>query len=177
MAKRKIYIAYGSNMNVEQMRRRCPSAKQIGVGILKDYKLTFRGTGVANIEKNMADEIPVIIWSITSGCEKLLDVYEGYPRLYTKIEVEAQTTMLDCFVHWPTNFALDHEVLSRVDFERKSWPTIKGMAYVMTNEFTKESACPRPQYFDILYQAYMEHGFDERILVDAAESAGYKRAI
>ena len=39
--KRKIYGAYGSNMNLEQMAHRCPKAKVIGSGILQDYKLTF----------------------------------------------------------------------------------------------------------------------------------------
>ena len=48
-----IYAAYGSNMNLRQMARRCHSAKVIGVGVLENYKLTFRGIqrGVANIEK------------------------------------------------------------------------------------------------------------------------------
>ena len=32
MEKRKKYIAYGSNLNLEQMARRCPTAKVIGAG-------------------------------------------------------------------------------------------------------------------------------------------------
>jgi len=49
----KIYAAYGSNMNLKQMKKRCPKAKVIGKGELHDYKLTFRGkqTGVANVER------------------------------------------------------------------------------------------------------------------------------
>ena len=31
------YIAYGSNLNREQMAKRCPDAKVIGSGMLKDY--------------------------------------------------------------------------------------------------------------------------------------------
>lgn len=30
MAKEKIYIAYGSNINLEQMEFRCPDSKVIG---------------------------------------------------------------------------------------------------------------------------------------------------
>lgn len=37
------YIAYGSNLNREQMAKRCPDAKVIGSGMLKDYELLFRG--------------------------------------------------------------------------------------------------------------------------------------
>lgn len=78
----KIYIAYGSNMNKEQMSIRCPKAKPIGKYILPNYKLEFRG--VANIIKCYGETTPVALWSITESCEKSLDRYEGYPRLYRK---------------------------------------------------------------------------------------------
>lgn len=78
----KIYIAYGSNMNKEQMARRCPDAKPIGKYILPNYKLEFRG--VANIIKCYGEATPIALWSITESCEKSLDIYEGYPRLYRK---------------------------------------------------------------------------------------------
>lgn len=90
--KTQIYVAYGSNMNVEQMKRRCPNAKPIGKYILEDYKLEFRG--VANIIKCKGKKVPVALWEITEECEKSLDIYEGYPRLYrkeyVKVEVDNQ---------------------------------------------------------------------------------------
>lgn len=79
---KKIYIAYGSNMNKEQMARRCPKATPIGKQTLQDYKLEFRG--VANIIKCKGETTPVALWSITETCERSLDRYEGYPRLYRK---------------------------------------------------------------------------------------------
>lgn len=78
----KKYIAYGSNMNVEQMSRRCPNAKPIGKTVLQNYKLVFKG--VADIEKSESEEVPIVVWEITKECEKALDIYEGYPRLYRK---------------------------------------------------------------------------------------------
>ena len=39
----KYYIAYGSNLNLEQMARRCPTAKVVGSTTLKNYRLMFRG--------------------------------------------------------------------------------------------------------------------------------------
>lgn len=83
-----IYIAYGSNMNMEQMSRRCPNAKPIGKTVLKNYKLVFKG--VADIEKSESEEVPVVVWEITKECEKALDIYEGYPRLYRKEHVEIE---------------------------------------------------------------------------------------
>ena len=50
----KYYIAYGSNLNLEQMARRCPTAKMIGSTTLKNYRLMFRGgshTAVATVNE------------------------------------------------------------------------------------------------------------------------------
>ena len=41
--KQRLYIAYGSNLNLEQMAFRCPTAKVVGKSELKDYELLFRG--------------------------------------------------------------------------------------------------------------------------------------
>ena len=38
-----IYYAYGSNLNLRQMARRCPTAKLLGTGVIPDYELLFRG--------------------------------------------------------------------------------------------------------------------------------------
>ena len=39
----KKYIAYGSNMNLEQMEYRCPGATVTGKGWLQDHRLFFAG--------------------------------------------------------------------------------------------------------------------------------------
>ena len=44
----KMYIAYGSNLSVEQMAHRCPDAKVAGMAAIRDWKLVFRVH--ANIE-------------------------------------------------------------------------------------------------------------------------------
>lgn len=82
MKREIIYIAYGSNMNMEQMKRRCPNAKPIGKAILENYKLEFRG--VANIIECPGEKVPIALWYITEECERALDRYEGYPSLYRK---------------------------------------------------------------------------------------------
>lgn len=89
------YIAYGSNLNREQMAKRCPDAKVIGSGMLKDYELLFRGytdAAVATVEPKEGENVPVLIWEISPRDEVNLDRYEGYPRLYGKqmLEVEVE---------------------------------------------------------------------------------------
>ena len=78
----KYYIAYGSNLNLGQMARRCPTAKVKGTAMLKGYQLTFRG--VATIDKKMDAETPVGVWEILPADETALDRYEGFPHLYRK---------------------------------------------------------------------------------------------
>jgi len=88
MKNTKLYVAYGSNMNKEQMKYRCPNAIPIGKSILNDYKLVFKG--VADVIKCKGEKVPIAIWEITEECEKALDIYEGYPRLYRKEYVDIQ---------------------------------------------------------------------------------------
>lgn len=42
MSKR-LYVAYGSNLNFEQMKHRCPTAKLYDTGIIEGYELQFKG--------------------------------------------------------------------------------------------------------------------------------------
>ena len=42
MEYRRLYIAYGSNINLEQMANRCPNSKVIGKEMLKGYELVQR---------------------------------------------------------------------------------------------------------------------------------------
>lgn len=136
----KTYFAYGSNMNIEQMRRRCPESHLIGVGLLKGYSLTFKGSSisaVATIEPNEDFEVPVVMWSISEIDEKKLDMYEGFPRLYVKRQIK---------VHAGTK-------------------TVSGFAYIMTDG--KSIGLPSTGYFDIILEGYEENGIDTKPLFDA----------
>lgn len=85
--KTTLYIAYGSNMNIEQMARRCPTAKVVGTSLLEDWRLRFMGSdhsSVATVEQSAGDKVPALVWELQPKDEAALDVYEGYPRLYRK---------------------------------------------------------------------------------------------
>jgi len=85
MAKRRLYIAYGSNLNLEQMAYRCPTAQVVGTTVMRNWRLLF--CGVATIERYHGGEVPVLVWSIQPKDEAALDIYEGWPRLYRKESV------------------------------------------------------------------------------------------
>ena len=82
----KLYIAYGSNLNLEQMKHRCPNSKPIGTAMLQDYELEFRGVATIVPKKGVA--VPVLLWQISPQDERNLDRYEGFPNLYRKEQYE-----------------------------------------------------------------------------------------
>lgn len=101
MAEKKMYIAYGSNINLEQMAQRCPNAEVIGTVMLENYELEFRR--VATVVPKEGARVPILLWQIDEQDEQSLDRYEGFPNLYRKEEFKVE---------------VDDKV-------------IKGMAYVM----------------------------------------------
>lgn len=99
MEYRRLYIAYGSNINLEQMSNRCPNSKVIGKEMLKGYELEFRG--VATIVPNDKSEVPILIWEIDGRDERSLDRYEGFPNLYRKelFEIEVDGEKKECMAY------------------------------------------------------------------------------
>ena len=68
--EKRYYIAYGSNLNVEQMMRRCPGAKPIGTAMLEHNILYFRGSGSGyylTIEPKIGSKVPVAVWEVTQS--------------------------------------------------------------------------------------------------------------
>ena len=82
MNKKVLYVAYGSNINFEQMKYRCPNSVAVGTAMLKGYELQFRYH--ATLEANKESEVPILLQELDSQDENYLDKYEGYPRYYRK---------------------------------------------------------------------------------------------
>lgn len=142
------YAAYGSNLNKDQMSYRCPAATIHKAMVLPDYKLVFKG--VADIIPSEGDQVQVMLWNITEACEKSLDIYEGYPRLYRK-------------QYW-----------KMLKGGKDTGDLI--MAYVMNGH---DIGRPSKFYYDGIYEGYTDCGLDhsdlERALKESlkARTAGY----
>lgn len=97
--QRKLYIAYGSNLNLPQMALRCPAATVKGPGEIKGYELLFRS--VATVEPKEGGSVPVLLWDISPRDEAALDRYEGWPHLYRKemIDVEMEGKTVSAMVY------------------------------------------------------------------------------
>jgi gamma-glutamylcyclotransferase (GGCT)/AIG2-like uncharacterized protein YtfP len=80
-----LYFAYGSNLNLFQMKRRCKDSIFLKKINLKDFRLTFRSKyRAADIEPKKNSIVPGGLFDISKSDEKKLDVYEDYPSLYIK---------------------------------------------------------------------------------------------
>ena len=81
-----LYFAYGSNLNLFQMKRRCKDSVFLRKYKLKGYKLNFRSKyRAADIEKSKNSIVPGALFEISKSDEKKLDVYEDFPILYKKL--------------------------------------------------------------------------------------------
>lgn len=85
--EKRYYIAYGSNLNIRQMKMRCPSARIIGTAEIPDYELLFKGSKTGSyltVEPKAGESVPVAVWETTAEDEEALDRYEGFPTFITK---------------------------------------------------------------------------------------------
>lgn len=145
MSKR-YYIAYGSNLNIMQMRMRCPGARIIGTSVIEDYQLLFKGSKTGSyltIEPMEGAEVPVVIWEVTETDEKALDRYEGYPNFYYKKEMN-----------------MDIKGIRTGKVRRRD-----AFVYIMHEE--RELGIPSWYYVNTCLDGYRAFGFDEKYLFDA----------
>ena len=146
--KTKIYLAYGSNLNITQMKYRCPKAKPIGTTKLYGYELLFRGhheSAVATVEPKEGASVPVLLWSTTDSDERALDHYEGFPFLYRKETV-------------------------KVTFGGKE---VEAYVYIMNDG--RPINAPGCGYYATIREGYEDCGFDVSFLKEAAEKCAKQK--
>lgn len=88
---KRYYLAYGSNLNVMQMRFRCPTARVVGTAEIENYELLFKGSksgSYLTIEPKEGSKVPVAVWTVEAEDEMALDRYEGFPTFYYKKEMQ-----------------------------------------------------------------------------------------
>ena len=130
-----LYGAYGSNLNKAQMLYRCPHSKPFASIVLKKFRLVFKG--VADVEKDSKYNLSLGIYNITKECEKALDYYEEFPKIYKK-------------------FYIDYI------FEGKNQ---KILCYTMNKLYSY--ATPSQKYFNVIRQGYYDWNFKLDNLNDA----------
>ena len=143
---KKYYLAYGSNLNREQMAYRCPTARPVGTAQLEGWRLLFRGSGSGNyltIEPAPDYVVPVAVWAVTEADEAALDRYEGFPVFYRKETLPITYTGL------------------KTAQERQ----VEAFVYLMNDGHL--AGLPTTRYMDICEVGYRDFGFDPEALLEA----------
>lgn len=156
--EKRYYIAYGSNLNVRQMRMRCPHATICGTARLSGWELLFKGSKTGSyltIEKCETGTVPIVIWEVTAQDEKALDRYEGYPNFYYKRELKVKYKGIRTGKH----------------------RTVTAFVYIMHEE--RPIGVPSDFYMGTCLEGYDTFYFDPGILLAAydksLEVCGYER--
>ena len=140
--RKKLYVAYGSNLNLSQMKFRCPSAKLYGTGYIDGYELDFHGrktSAYATILGKPGSMVPAAVWEIGPEDERYLDLYEGYPSHYYKKEI-------------------------LVSLEEED---VTAMVYIMNPAM--KPGLPSWNYYGVVAEGYIDCGLDVKYLHQALE--------
>lgn len=143
----KFYLAYGSNLSVEQMLRRCPDAVYVGKTVIPGHRLLFRGSKTGSyltVEPMNGRHVPALVWLVSRSDEKALDRYEGFPDFYQKEE-------------------MDVTVCSLIDGE----PIGVVRAFVYKMDASNPLGMPSARYYQVCSEGYKRFGFEQRILEKA----------
>ena len=146
MGKKRYYLAYGSNLNMEQMQYRCPGAVPLGTAELEGYRLLFKGSKTGSyltIEKAEGYCVPVGVWSVTAEDEERLDHYEGFPHFYYKTELD----------------------ITYMGLVSKKAHRVKAFVYIMQED--RPFGIPSHMYVSTCSQGYADFGFDKDTLATA----------
>lgn len=142
---KKYYLAYGSNLNLNQMSYRCPTARSIGRTFLKNYRLIYKGSAddyaYLTIEKFEGAIVPLGVYEMSYVDILSLDYYEGYPTFYSKFYIPIKI----------------------------GDKTKKAIIYIMNKNF--DYHLPSLDYLDTCLEGYRDFEFDSAILKEALKDS------
>lgn len=148
MDMKRYYLAYGSNLNMKQMKLRCPGARVMGTAYIHGYGLFFKGSKTGaylTVEPRENGIVPVAVWEVTERDELALDRYEGFPAFYYKAELPIRYT----------------GICTKKEREAEAF------IYIMHEE--REIGMPSRFYVQTCAEGYRDFGFDETYLAEAIE--------
>jgi hypothetical protein len=147
MAEGRLYFAYGSNLDLAQMARRCGAPLAVGIASLPDVELAFvgrsalwEGKGVATLRPAPGRCVPGVLYVLGEEDVEKLDGWEGCPDAYEHEEVVVR----------------DEEGRDR-----------RAFVYSKRSGASRPNA-PGPLYLGVLLREYRRLGFDTAPLEAAA---------
>ncbi|TGD87418.1 replication protein [Mycolicibacterium sp. CH28] len=89
--QRHPYFAYGSNLCVQQMARRCPEAVDPRPATLADHDWLINERGVATVEPFTGSTVHGVLWWVSDQDLAALDSAEGVPVRYRRDRLTVHT--------------------------------------------------------------------------------------
>jgi hypothetical protein len=81
-----LYFAYGSNMDVNAMGRRCPRSKALGLARLERHRLAVMREGWLTAVRNPSSAVHGVLWDLALSDIPALDRHESLSKgLYVKL--------------------------------------------------------------------------------------------
>ena len=139
----RLFAAYGAGLNRTEMAKHCPTAKLIDSAVLKNYRLSFRGSkagALATIEKARGGSVPTLLWEISPQDEAAIDRWIGVPELYRKATIKV----------------------------RRDGILVDVLIYILNSG--KPQNKPSAFYYSTLLEGYKAAGFDTKILKAAVRN-------
>ena len=139
----RLFAAYGAGLNRTEMAKHCPTAKLIDSAVLKNYRLSFRGSkagALATIEKARGGSVPTLLWEISPQDEAAIDRWIGVPELYRKATIKV----------------------------RRDGILVDVLIYILNSG--KPQNKPSAFYYSTLLEGYRAAGFDTNILKAAVQN-------
>ena len=142
-----LVFAYGSNLDIDQMHKRCPESEVVGRAYLRNYKLGFCGYSVgwrgavATVSSSIGNSVPGVLYLVSRSDLKYLDACEGHPTIYKRRRIKVD-----------------------IDGGKKIWCQI----------YIRQGGLPgRPSvaYFRAIYHGYRLWGFGESRITRLLERA------
>jgi gamma-glutamylcyclotransferase (GGCT)/AIG2-like uncharacterized protein YtfP len=125
------YFAYGSNLDLSQMEKRCPTSELISKGLLSDYRLTFNtystgwGGGVADVIQDKGSNVWGLVFKLSDADLERLDRYEGYHKDRTSLYKRWKT-----MINTPKGHISDVWVYTVVEKQKFVQPTLEYLQII-----------------------------------------------
>jgi hypothetical protein len=123
-----LYFAYGANMDVSAMARRCPRSKPLGLARLERHRLAVMREGWLTAVRDPRSAVHGVLWDLALTDVAALDRYEGVPQgLYAKLmqAVIAERAARQAIVYFGANAgpgAVRPAYMAEVLAAAGSWP-------------------------------------------------------
>lgn len=72
----RLYFAYGSNMDRDAMKRRCPEARALGPAVLEGYRFFVGREGWGSVRRSPGSRVHGVLWKVSPRDMAALHAYE-----------------------------------------------------------------------------------------------------